>query len=276
MLRPLFVTLALTAGALGFGADAAMAQTAPSGSNSAGWPQGGLYVRADLGYGFTGDATFSQQDLMSLGGRFTTEDIGDAVNFGVGAGWRPAPWLRLDATAEYRTWADVDAVDSLTRELKDPDGRVTASTVYDGHYSAIVAMANLYMDLPKVDLFTPYVGAGLGVAFNKFTGFETTSTGTFVEDATGDTIHQTSSGSAGDRTEAQFAWALMAGVAVDLSDHAKLDIGYRYLDLGGKVAVSTQAIECHCGAVGAPLEASNLDAHEIRVGLRWEFDGGPR
>jgi opacity protein-like surface antigen len=29
-----------------------------------------------------------------------------------------------------------------------------------------------------------------------------------------------------------FAWALMAGVAYDLTTHAKLDLGYHYLNLG--------------------------------------------
>jgi len=63
----------------------------------------------------------------------------------------------------------------------------------------------------------------------------------------------------------------MAGLSVSVDPQAKLDLGYRYLDLGSDVSASTGLIECVCGVVGSPLEANDLSVHELRIGLRWEF-----
>ena len=36
----------------------------------------------------------------------------------------------------------------------------------------------------------------------------------------------------------RFAWAAMAGVAIAMTDHAQLDVGYRFLDLGTITGIS--------------------------------------
>ena len=61
-----------------------------------------------------------------------------------------------------------------------------------------------------------------------------------------------------------FAWALMAGVAYDLTTHAKLDRGYRYLNLGKVTGVSS--------ALGGPVSSPNTNSHEVRVGIRYVID----
>jgi opacity protein-like surface antigen len=61
-----------------------------------------------------------------------------------------------------------------------------------------------------------------------------------------------------------FAWALMAGVAYDLTTHAKLDRGYRYLNLGKVTGVSS--------ALGGPVSSPTTNSHEVRVGIRYVID----
>ena len=61
----------------------------------------------------------------------------------------------------------------------------------------------------------------------------------------------------------------MAGTSYDLSPNAKLDLGYRYLNMGSGTTVSTSLLDCTCGTVGQPLKIADLDAHEFRVGVRW-------
>jgi opacity protein-like surface antigen len=229
------------------------------------------YLRLDLGFAWQDVDAFSQEGLLRNGGRFTTEDFGDSFIAGAGVGWRLSPAIRFDVTGEYRFNADVDAQDYLRVTTVATD--VEASTAYSGKYSAIVALANLYIDLPKIhETITPYVGAGIGVAHNRFSRFDTLTTGTFTDLGTGATSDISNEGFARSKNATGFAWALMAGASIDLDEHRKIDIGYRFLDLGGDISATTSLIECLCGAVGGPLEVSDLYSHEFRIGLRWQFD----
>lgn len=230
-----------------------------------------FYVRGDFGYAFNRLGSFGQADVIGSGGEFIDQNFGDSPIVGAGVGVRLASWLRFDLTGEYRFSANVRAVDHLESVLTNPDGLFEGSTTYRGRYTAIVGLANAYIDLPKWSVVTPYIGGGIGFARNKFSGFETVSNGSFHEFATGDVRSETEGGFAGAKSTTSFAWALMAGVGIDLDEHATLDLGYRYVHLGSSLAVSTDIIDCSCGTIGSPLTGSDLESHEFRIGLRYEF-----
>jgi outer membrane autotransporter protein len=88
----------------------------------------------------------------------------------------------------------------------------------DGGNTAKVAahslMANGYFDINTSTDFTPYIGAGLGMAYRD-------------ADYTSNTLHTESDQSW------NLAWNLGAGVAYHVTDTMALDMGYRYVDLGG-------------------------------------------
>lgn len=231
-----------------------------------------FYFRFDAGYAFQDINEFRQADLIEQGGRIVSDHFGDSGVLGAGVGWRLSPWLRIDLTGEYRTSADVEARDRLVVQLDDPAGVMDASTTYKTDYSAIVGLANLYVDLPKIHGITPYIGGGIGFARNKFSGLRAVTGATFIDDDTGTVLEQEVIGVSKSNSETSFAWALMAGLVIDLRENTKLDFGYRYIDLGGDTSVSSGIIACRCDAVGGPLKGADLDAHEIRIGLRWEFD----
>lgn len=233
-----------------------------------------FYIRGDIGIASYDTGGFHQADVEDRGGSFLSQSIGDAPYIGAGFGWQLTKHFRVDFTGEYRASADVKAVDYLEERLTAPDGTVTASTTYEGEHSAFVGLANLYIDLFTVHGITPYVGGGIGFAHNRMKDFTTNSTGSFEEDLTGDIRSETTNGVGGDASKTNFAWALMAGASYDLSPNAKLDLGYRYLNLGGDIAATTGLLNCVCGTVGSPLRATDLDAHEFRIGIRWEL-GGP-
>lgn len=230
-----------------------------------------FYIRGDFGYADHRLGAFSQEDVIFNGGGFVSQDFGDAPYIGAGVGVRLARWLRIDLTGEYRFSSDVDAIDNLDLTLADPDGHFSASTTYSGEHTAFVGLANVYIDLPKWHSITPYVGAGAGFARNRFSAFNTTSVGSFEDFGTGHIDHDTTTGYANSKASTSFAWALMAGAAIDLDINTKLDLGYRYVNLGSNLAVSTDIINCHCGTIGSPLTGSDLDSHEVRIGLRYEF-----
>jgi opacity protein-like surface antigen len=59
-----------------------------------------------------------------------------------------------------------------------------------------------------------------------------------------------------------FSFALMAGIAYDLGPHLKLDIGYRYLNMGSMTVVDANGNQAR----------RTVDTQEVRAGLRWTPD----
>ena len=149
--------------------------------------------------------------------------LDDSWMLGIGAGLRLNDWLRFDLTADYRVRSDYSAF-----------GLSAA-------YSTATALVNIYADLGTWHGITPYVGAGIGAGYVALDNVALL--GTDIGDAAGFGV----------------AWALMAGVAVQLNPNLQIDIGYRYLALNGVDLGS-----------GAP--DMDQDAHEIRVGARYLID----
>lgn len=230
-----------------------------------------LYVRGDVGLARL-DGEFHQAGVEADGGSFLLQSLGDSPFIGAGVGWQIREGLRVDLTGEYRASADIRGVDSVSRRLRAPNGRQEVSTQYEAELSSIVGLANAYLDLGRWHGITPYIGAGIGFARNKLGSLSTLSTGSFDDFETGSRIEQTTLGLAGGATRTSLAWALMAGASYDLSRQAKLDLGYRYLNLGRDVAATTDLIACVCGVVGGPLELDDVDSHEFRIGVRWLLD----
>lgn len=238
-----------------------------------------LYVRGDVGIGVHSFGGFEQDDLLANGGSFCdacgSQAIGDTVYIDAGIGWEFSDHFRVDLTGEYRSTANVKAMDNITDDTFGPGGSGTgtdvlqANTIYDGHLTSLVAMANGYYDITKYRGFTPYVGAGVGVAYNML-GDLTTESIASVTDAGGNPLTDSlSAGHADGAGSLNFAWALMAGTSFDISENGKLDIGYRYINLGQGTAAESGLIDCVCGSQGGPLKVNDLAAHEIRVGVRW-------
>jgi opacity protein-like surface antigen len=230
-----------------------------------------LYVRGDVGVGRNFSSKFSQEELDDNGGSFVSRSMGDSTSIGAGIGWQLSHRFRVDLTAEYRSKAAVKGQDYLHAYIVDPDGVLTASTLYQGEFSSTVGLINGYWDIANWRGFTPYIGAGIGMAHNQLSGFTTASASKFVDENYAETLHN-SIGYAGNKSSMGLAWALMAGTSFDLSSNAKLDLGYRYLHLGSGVTATTDLIQCLCGSIGSPLKIHDLSAQEWRVGVRWELD----
>ncbi len=62
-------------------------------------------------------------------------------------------------------------------------------------------------------------------------------------------------------------WALMAGFAYDMGDNVKLDLGYRYINLGSYKILATAS-----GSGVTTLAKTKAQAHEIRAGFRYMID----
>ena len=123
-------------------------------------------------------------------------------------------------------------------------------------------MFNAFLDFETDTSFTPYIGAGLGVAFIK--GENTVSSPYNIHRISYDggvswTNVNTISTS---ESERKFAWDLTAGGAWDLTDNLALDLGYRYFNFG-KVKTGDY--------LDAQTSSGQTALHEVMLGLRLSY-----
>lgn len=112
---------------------------------------------------------------------------------------------------------------------------------YDVDVRSWDMMANAYVDLGNYYGFTPYLGAGLGFANVRYS----------IDTAYGDYKSD---------DDYRLAWALMAGVGIDVASNIKLDIGYRYGVIEGADIAS---------AAGVTLSDKDIQSHQLRAGVRF-------
>ena len=114
-------------------------------------------------------------------------------------------------------------------------------------------LANAFVDLGTWNCFTPFVGVGIGGAYNTMADF------TDVNPTTG------GFGFGRNPSEWHLAWALYAGVAYNVSKTLKVDLTYRYLNYGS----ITDTIDCIGGCTHDSYKFDKLYSHDIMLGLRW-------
>ena len=116
-----------------------------------------------------------------------------------------------------------------------------------------VLMFNGYYDFNTCTRWTPYVGAGVGVAMLKLTGNYMDADG---HDKVSDKSYNV-------------AWQIGAGVAYDLTKNIALDAGYRYINAGA--ATLDKYIESYPGYAASEKTKVDTAAHEIYLGARYTF-----
>ena len=226
---------------------------------------GGWYLRGDVGAGVNQlsglRSTFNNPTVVVPAPLFNAASIGDSAFAGAGVGYQFNNWFRFDVTGEYRTAAHYSAIQSYSDIWSAPGASPCGLTarchdVYSGQHSAAVVLANGYFDLGTWYGITPFVGGGVGVATNFLNNWYDIS----AQPAGG-------FGYATDKTQTNFAWQVGAGLAYNVTPNLKLEVGYRYLDMG---KMTTNQIACQ----GFPICAREsqsfyLASHDVRVGFRY-------
>jgi opacity protein-like surface antigen len=218
--------------------------------------------------------------------------------FSVTAGRYITPSIRMELGLDVRT-----AQKPLRGASQSYEGRVTGRYNYvdpttglatvgtgtntydvsrneDSKISNHTFMINALYDFNRGGKFTPYVGAGVGLALhmlNRATSeVADCAYGTGPDDpipgpgACRNLINGPSLNFASAKTDSAtglgLAAALMAGVSYNLSERTHLDVGYRMMWQGGKVAISAPSLN----GVSVLNVGSRLD-HEIRTGMRFDL-----
>ncbi len=198
----------------------------------------GYYLRLDTGYAFTQD-----MDASGRNGTHTASSMGDAPLLGTGIGYFLDDAVRLEGTLTYRADMDISGTDG-------------AGNTVNGEADSFDAMMNIYYDIREAhawlgnDTVTPYVGAGVGLASVRT-----------------DDLSTSGSATEGGNTSYNIGYALMAGLAANLSDSMMFDFGYRFANLGS----FDQDGSFSDGTTARATSYDDLLSHEVRAGLRFAF-----
>jgi opacity protein-like surface antigen len=224
-------------------------------------PYGGWYLRGDIG--MTNQQVKSLDNVVSPGSTVTTQFLtfDSAPLFGLGVGYQVNNWLRFDATGEYRAKAHFHGSQVVNFGPILPDD-------YNASKSEWLALANVYLDLGTWWGITPFIGAGVGGAYNKISSF--TDIGATQAGAT---ILSTTYGA--DAGTWNFAWAAHAGLAYQVTRNLAIELAYRYVDLGSAKTGPTNSFDGVTLVNGTPFQFKDITSHDLKLGVRWMFDAEP-
>jgi opacity protein-like surface antigen len=132
---------------------------------------------------------------------------------------------------------------------------------YSGSKSEWVFLANAYLDLGTWWCVTPYIGAGVGMANVRISGFR--------DDGFNNLGIATAY--AADADKWNFAWAAHAGITYKVTPSMAIDLGYRYLSMGDGTTGATRAFD-NSFTNGGPFTFRNISSHDLKLGVRWMLE----
>jgi opacity protein-like surface antigen len=227
---------------------------------------GGWYLRGDIGVTNTSGQLFT--DSYNLPSTLSVEHLGHGFtggnSYGVGVGYQFNNWFRADVTGEYRSKVAFGGTD-----FAQIAGLGPISDVYSAGYSSWVGLVNAYADLGTWWCLTPFVGAGVGVARNTFTGLE--DLGSIP---TGVGSVNSASFFANGASKTSLAWAAYAGVAYKVTNNFTIELAYRYLDLGNGLTGTGSSFD-GTNAGSPPFQFNHLTSQDIKLGVRWTCCDAP-
>jgi opacity protein-like surface antigen len=197
----------------------------------------GWYLRADVGFRWNGGGP-STADVIRE--KYTTSYDG---TFGFGYKYQ---WFRADLTYDRSGPTRVTATTTAAFNQPQLNAKISSQTV----------LANGYVDFGTWGGFTPYVGAGFGIARLKSVDYLDTA-----NSPSNNVFGVTSPG-----TQQNFAWAAMAGVAYQVAPSWVLDVGYRHIEMGNVPSSGGAGTRTNA----AVFKSQHTD--EARVGIRYLFD----
>ena len=215
---------------------------------------GGWYLRGDIGY--------SNQEVDELYNVLYEEydsvenvhkEFTGAPFIAGGIGYKINNWFRVDATGEYRSKSEFNGADIAEfAGFLSPD-------VYTAKKSEYVALVNGYVDLGSWHGISPFIGAGVGAANVEISAF--TDTGeAFGSVAFGE-----------EHDEWNLAWALYAGLGMDVTDNFTVELAYRYLDMGDGESGNLIAFD-GTDNFDNPMEFRDITSHDVKLGFRYQFN----
>ena len=203
------------------GAAAAIALLLPVAAHA----EEGFYLGAGVGVSIPGTAEF--------------KDATATNNVDLDAGFAGNVFAGYQFDSNWRTEAEFSA---RLADVNDITGTGAAAPI-TGDQDVYAVLANAIYGIPTGTKFTPYVGAGAGVAWVKSQDIATVL-GTSVDD-----------------TDTVFAYQGIAGVEYDITNSLKAALDYRYF----------RTADTSFQSAAATSVDGDYESHTITVGLRYLF-----
>lgn len=236
---------------------------------------GGWYLRGDVGVSTQRFRNFDHFQTnpnfaWPASWRIVQKQTDDSAFIDFGVGYEVNSWLRFDFTGEHRTAAKFKAVGSFREFCPTNGAPATCFDQFDGSHAAEVFMLNAYLDLGTWWCLTPFVGVGVGGAWNSVTA---------VTDLGIENIFAPGFGFASrDATNWTFAWSAQVGLAYNVSNNLKLEMAVRYLNIGSPKTAVVDCASFGCLTGNGPAAfytLTNFDSIDLKIGMRWLFQPEP-
>jgi opacity protein-like surface antigen len=172
----------------------------------------GWYLRGDISYDVFKKPKVTFNELVHEV-EFTKTKIDDTWNIGFGFGHQFNDWFRADLTLDYHHKTKFTG----RTDGDCPFGIGQCFSKDTADLTLFTTMANVYADLGYFHGITPYVGAGAGLAYVDWSNVQSDY---FCADFCPGFEEFTTTWWS--NSQWRFAWALMAGVSVDLKQQLAL------------------------------------------------------
>ncbi len=212
---------------------------------------GGMYVSVWGGVNFPGAITGNYYGS-------TTVELNSKTGYTFGGALGHTLWSD-DVRGEIEVSYQKNDIDDANVGWNDDEDCTNQTCRADGSSSFTYVMANIWFDMPLGDMFTPYVGGGVGMAlFMPDIAGEGTSSG-FLDDSSYP-FNNTSLGAAAQ---------LGAGVKTSFTDSILLDVGYRLKGVTG-FTVGNE-IDGNNSCSPCSLSSAWTYSHTVQAGLTVGF-----
>lgn len=231
-------------------ATALMAMPSIASADDNGW-----YLKGNAGYGIINDVDLTGGLIGDIEGEGNVA-YGAGVGYDFGNNWR----AELEG---LQLWNDMGAIGQASNTKSSM--RITP------------AMLNLIYDFEDLGDWSPYVGAGIGVAHAKMNSFVHGVPNTGFFNILNNVVCPTHNHCDFTDGDSNLAWQVLAGVGYDLSDNWTWDTNYRYMNIGdldfnGTGANLQPPLLTTLGATNPLIAgATGADIHAVMTGLRYTF-----
>jgi opacity protein-like surface antigen len=226
----------------------------------------GWYLRGDIGPSHVSNLDIDPQLLSRA--------LANNWTIGGGGGYQYNRWFRTEVTVDYESLYQKNGYGTgLLCPIHSKNGVTDVysfcTPLLHSRLEAITILGSGYVDLGTWYGVTPYVGAGFGVniVYNKdqvnyFQSNAASYAGISWTDSGNGQTYTANWDRYSSGTTLRFSYAFMGGVAYDVSEHLKLDLGYRWLNMGNYSGTNVY---------GVPF-TKNIIAQQLRMGFRYMID----
>ncbi len=216
-------------------------------------PEGAWYLRGDIGVGITNqfDVTYLPSP-PDVGNGFVVRPafVGDSVFFDAGVGYELNSWLRFDVTGGYRDRTQVNARGIYNRGHR-PRRCLSRLSAVLGR-----VLANAYVDFGTWDCLTPFLGVGIGGAYNQMADLVDMGIGT-----------------TGARLRPQ-QHQLESGLCVLCRPRLQRDQEFHRSNCPTAISITARSPTRSTASAAAAADSykfSNLSSNDFMLGMRWRF-----